>query len=87
MSSASPTHDDRIAPPRNLPDASAASRLARATVVTPVRTAAFWTAVLAPLAYVPLLAGGLDASQALTLLTMFAVHAVALVVGHGHGSR
>ncbi|ERH10400.1 MAG: hypothetical protein J07HX64_02174 [halophilic archaeon J07HX64] len=50
-----------------------------------VRAVAFWTAVLLPFAYVPLLATGLESLPlALTFLALMTVNVCALVVGQSH---
>ncbi len=55
---------------------------------TLVRAIAFWTAVLLPLVYVPLLATGLDSvTMALTFVALMAVNVCALVVGQPYGRR
>jgi len=52
--------------------------------VATVRAAAFWVAVLLPLAYLPLLAGLSGGVAADTVLGLAALHATALLVGHVH---
>jgi len=53
--------------------------------VRPVRAVAFWTAVVAPLAYPTLLLSGLDGRTLLLLLTgVFFVNVLGLVIGRGH---
>jgi len=55
---------------------------------TLVHAIAFWTAVLLPFAYVPLLATGLDSVPvALTFVVLIAVNVCALVVGQPYGRR
>lgn len=46
--------------------------------------AGFWSAVLLPLVYVPMLAGGAADTQPWAVVALLAAHAVALVAGHGH---
>jgi hypothetical protein len=53
-------------------------------VVAPLRALSFWTAVLLPLAYLPLLADGLAGGEASVLFALVAVNAVALLLGHEH---
>lgn len=48
--------------------------------------AGFWSAVLLPLLYVPMLAGGLTDGQWSALAVLLAVHGAALIAGHGYGS-
>lgn len=57
------------------------------TTVVCIQAAAFWTAVLMPFAYVPLLATGLStAGEGLLLLQLLTLNAVALIVGHDHAA-
>lgn len=57
----------------------------RSLAVRPVRATAFWTAVVAPLAYPTLLLSGLDGRTLLLLLTgVFFVNVLGLVIGRGH---
>jgi hypothetical protein len=51
---------------------------------SPVRATAFWTAVLLPLTYVPLLASGLLADRPTTFVALTVLNAVAFVLGHPH---
>jgi hypothetical protein len=58
---------------------------AAARALTAVRAVAFWTAVLLPLAYLPLfLAGVAGAVDSVVVATVVALHAVAVLVGHVH---
>lgn len=51
-----------------------------------VTAAAFWTAVVLPVAYVPLLlVGPVGGERALLVAALLAMNAIALVVGHPHG--
>lgn len=50
----------------------------------PVEAAAFWTAVLLPLAYPWLMFGGLDGRELFLLLGALALNAATLVLGRGH---
>lgn len=49
-----------------------------------LRAIAFWTAVVLPLAYVPVLGGFTPAELGISIV---AVHAVCLFVGHEHTPR
>lgn len=52
------------------------------------RAIAFWTAVALPFLHVPLLASGLEASSEwYAFLTLLALNAAALYVGHGYGTN
>lgn len=66
-----------------------AERWSRGTVIAvvaaPVRTAAFWLAVLLPLAYpLALYLGDGSAEHSLAVGALLVVHLAALSVGHGH---
>ena len=51
------------------------------------RALAFWTAVVLPFLHIPLLASGLEASSEwYAFLTLLALNAAALYVGHGYGA-
>ena len=51
------------------------------------RALAFWTAVVLPFLHIPLLASGLEASSEwYAFLTLLALNAAALYVGHGYGT-
>lgn len=45
----------------------------------------FWLAVILPLAYLPLLVGGLSDWQLPTFGVLFTLHVFALIAGHGYG--
>jgi hypothetical protein len=51
---------------------------------TAVQAVAFWLAVVLPLAYLPLVAGGVTASELVPFAALLAVNVVALTVGHDH---
>jgi|GEM_PF-2424878 len=53
-----------------------------AGAVTPVRAAGFYAAITLPLVYLPLLLDGIGP----VVGALLAANALALVVGHGHGS-
>lgn len=55
------------------------------SLVTCVEGIAFWTAVLIPVVYVPLLVRGLSTTaEAFVLAQLLGINALALVVGHGY---
>ncbi|EJN59313.1 hypothetical protein [Halogranum rubrum] len=54
----------------------------REMLVAPVRFVGFWAAVSMPFLYLPLLAGGLDASEAYVFVGLLLLNLVAFVVGH-----
>lgn len=58
----------------------------RTLAVRPVETAAFWAAVLIPLAYPALMYGGLDGQELPLLLVALVLNAAALVVGRDHNA-
>jgi hypothetical protein len=51
---------------------------------TTVQAVAFWLAVVLPLAYLPLVAGGVTAGELVPFVALLAVNVVALMVGHDH---
>lgn len=63
-----------------------AARSLRDAAADRFRFAGFWSAVLLPLAYVPMLAGGVAGSQPSLFGALLAAHAVALVAGHDYAS-
>jgi hypothetical protein len=57
----------------------------RSLAVRPLRAVAFWTAVVAPLAYPTLLLSGFDGRTLLLLLTgVFFANVLGLVIGRDH---
>lgn len=59
----------------------------RAIVVRPVTAVAFWLAVVLPFLHLPLLATGLNSSDAATAFgVLVGVNVLALVVGHSHAA-
>lgn len=75
MSTASPLPNDRLAP-----TASALQRL----IATPIKAAAFWTAIVTPLAYPALMVGGIAGNELSLLGLVLAVNVVALVLGRDY---
>lgn len=68
----------------NWPDAP---NTALRRAVTCIRAVSFWTAVLIPFAYVPLLVTGLSTlSEGILMAQLLSVNAVALVLGHDHAT-
>jgi len=63
---------------------SALARAAGEAARERLQFAGFWSAVLLPLVYVPMLAGGAAASRPSAVVALLAAHALALVAGHGH---
>lgn len=56
----------------------------RRLALHPVEAAAFWAAVLLPIAYPALLYGGLDGRELLLLAAVLALHAATLALGRGY---
>lgn len=56
-------------------------------VVMPIQFVAFWTAIVLPVLYVPLLLDGLTPSEAGQFAVLLCVHLLALIVGHGYKRR
>ena len=48
------------------------------------RVASFWAAIVLPVTYLPLLAGGLTGGEALLFVALVAVNAGAFVLGHDY---
>lgn len=59
--------------------------MGRTVAVAPVQAAAFYTAIVLPLVYLPLLAGGIDTARITVLLGLLMANAAALVLGHNYG--
>lgn len=56
----------------------------RRSVLAPLRFLSFWASILLPLAYLPLLHGGLTGSEPTVLVALVAINALALLAGHGY---
>lgn len=54
------------------------------SLVSGLKRLAFWTAVVLPLAYLPLLSSPIDTQQSLVLVALVAVNVVCLLVGHDY---
>jgi hypothetical protein len=72
--------DDRLGDELNV-------RSTLGALATPLQFAGFWSAVLFPLLYVPVFAGGVPGVEGASLGVLVAAHAVALVAGHGYQSE
>ena len=58
------------------------------TLAAPLRAAGFWSAIVLPLAYLPVLANGLSSSLEVGLfLGLLGLNFLALYVGHAHRRR
>jgi len=55
-----------------------------ASMLGPVRAAAFWSAVALPLTYLPMVATGAVWDRPVVFCALLALNAVAFLVGHGH---
>lgn len=53
-------------------------------VLTPVRFVGFWLAVVLPLIYLPLLVGGLSATETTLFVVLLALNVLSLFAGHGY---
>jgi fatty acid desaturase len=53
-------------------------------VAAPLRFVGFWAAIALPFMYMPLLYGGLQASELTVFVALVALNALALVVGHNY---
>ncbi len=54
------------------------------SVLRNLRIASFWAAIVLPITYLPLLAGGLAGGDALLFAALVAINAGAFVLGHDH---
>jgi hypothetical protein len=53
---------------------------------TPIKRVAFWAAIALPLAYLPLLVGGLEDVEITLFVGLLALNVVAVTLGHGYGN-
>jgi uncharacterized RDD family membrane protein YckC len=53
-------------------------------VAQAVRAVAFWAAVVLPLAYLPLLGGGIAGGESVPFLALLATNVLALTLGHDY---
>lgn len=53
-------------------------------VIRPLEAIGFWTAVVLPFLYLPLLANGFTGNDPLAFAGLLALNVVALVAGHGY---
>jgi len=79
MSSASPTRADRI---RQSVDAEAL----QSTVLTPFRFVGFWSAIVLPFAYLPLMFTDLQGTTLTAFLALLTLHVVAIVAGQKYNN-
>ena len=79
-----PRSPDRPIEPDILSRAGSAVSEAIRTALRNVRVASFWAAIVLPVTYLPLLAGGLTGGEALLFVALVAVNAGALVLGHDY---
>lgn len=84
MSSA-PSTAETSAPAAVLAETATRGRRAVRSVRHAVQFAAFCAAVALPLAYLPLLAGGLPGSEAVPFAGLLITHTAFLLAGHGYG--
>ena len=49
-----------------------------------VRRVSFWSAILLPLVYLPLLSGGMGPQTGYIVIGLLALNLIALLVGHNH---
>ena len=55
------------------------------TLATPIRKVGFWTAIVLPFCYVPILLYGLSSPlETLAFFAVLAINLIALYVGHAH---
>lgn len=59
----------------------------RTVAVEPIKAAAFYSAIVLPLVYLPMLAGGISTGKLTVLVGLLLANAAALVLGHDYGSN
>lgn len=74
-----------IATPFDSDAASLDAQSIRTLAFRPVQTAAFWAAVVLPLAYPALMFDGLEGQELFLLVATLALHVATLRLGRGHG--
>ena len=52
-----------------------------------IRRVSFWSAILLPLVYLPLLSGGLGPQTGYIAVGLLALNLIALLVGHNHATN
>lgn len=76
MSSASPTRVDQLRQ-----SVGVDAKTLQSTIAAPFRFVGFWSAVVLPFAYLPLLFTDLQGATLTAFLALLAVHIVSIVVG------
>lgn len=88
MSSPPTTHDSRTSSSSEGTERQNSDRVLERLLprlADPIRKIGFWTAIVLPFLYVPLLVTGLStATETGTFLVLLAVNLLALYVGHAH---
>lgn len=79
MSSASPTRADQL---RQSIDVQSL----QSTVLTPFRFVGFWSAIVLPFAYLPLMFTDLEGATLTAFVTLLFLHVVAIVIGREYNS-
>lgn len=68
--------------------AKGAANWQRRWFITPIRLVSFWTAVVLPFLYIPLVVAGLDSTSDISgLAVLVALNLVALLLGHNYNPR
>ena len=72
---------------QNTSDVAASTSLVRRgtlAIGSTIRRISFWSAILLPLVYLPLLSGGLGPQTGYIVIGLLALNLIALLVGHNH---
>ncbi len=72
---------------QNTSDVAASTSLVRhgtLAIGSTIRRISFWSAILLPLVYLPLLSGGLGPQTGYIVIGLLALNLIALLVGHNH---
>ena len=64
--------------------AAAFARQSTSAIGATIRRVSFWSAILLPLVYLPLLSSGFGAQTGSIVIGLLALNLIALLVGHNH---
>jgi len=81
MKNLTPNHGQNTS---ELDSAAALARHGTLAISSTIRSISFWSAILLPLVYLPLLSGGLGPQTGYIVLGLLALNLIALLVGHNH---
>ena len=82
MKNLTPNHGQNTS--GNVDSAAAFARQGTNAIRATIRRVSFWSAILLPLVYLPLLSGGLGPQTGHIVIGLIALNLIALLVGHNH---